>query len=309
VIVLARSLTTEKKVKSEEEKIKARELYVKKSNALVQKTRQQLSLMENKILLYVISKINEKNDEFQTYILSLKEFCEVCGIQSKGSYAEIKKIAKGMRDKSFWMESEDGGEVTVGWMAKAKVNAQKGTIELKLDDDLKPHLLGMKKKFTKYKYLYIMTMKSSYSMRIYELMKSYQNMGGIIFTVEELKEKLGVEPKKLARWVDFKRKAIEIALKEINELTDIKVIYTPIKRGREVYEIMFRVFKKNEVDLKVAHERIHRKLGVYADLAVHQQQVIELAEIQENGNSFDQIELDPFGNPFEDIGPNFGDKE
>lgn len=269
---MPRSLVTEKKNKNVKDVVQARELYIRKANDLVQKTRYQLSLQENKILLYIISKISENDKELNQYNLSLKEFCEVCELQSKGSYTQIKKIAKGMRDKSFWMEDEKGGEFTIGWLQRVYINNQKGTIELTLDESLKPYLLNMKKKFTKYKYLYVMAMKSSYSMRIYELLKSYQNIGGVIFTVEELKAKLGIEKGKLSRWFNFKAKALEVALEEINFLTDITVLYDVIKQGREVHEVRFRVFKKNQIQLKTAHERIHNKLGVFADLAECQKQ-------------------------------------
>jgi plasmid replication initiation protein len=245
--------------------METRNFPVVKSNYLIQKTRYDLSLQEQKLVLHLIQMIEPNDEEFKKYRFSVQEYCDVCGIDRNngGNYIKIKKSLKSLRDKSFWMELEDESEVLMSWVSKVRVYPSKGVIDVELDSDLKPYLLQLKAFFTKYNYLYVMTMRSQYSIRLYELLKSYENIGasGIAFEVDELRKTLAIPDDTLARWVDFKRFVIEQAVKEINHLTDITVRYNPIKKGRSVFEVQFNIFPKSEKAKILAQNMIERRLN------------------------------------------------
>lgn len=242
--------------------METRNFPVVKSNYLIQKTRYDLSLQEQKLVLHLIQMIEPNDEEFKKYRFSVQEYCDVCGIDRNngGNYIKIKKSLKSLRDKSFWMELEDESEVLMSWVSKVRVYPSKGVIDVELDDDLKPYLLQLKSFFTKYNYLYVMTMKSQYSIRMYELLKSFENMAKISYGVNELRKLLGLPDDTMPRWVDFKRFVIEQAIKEINELTDISVTYKPIKKGRSVEEIHFNISPKSEIEKIKAQNMIERRL-------------------------------------------------
>lgn len=235
---------------------------VVKSNYLIQKTRYDLSLAEQKLILHLIQLIEPKDADFKTYHFSIKDYCKVCGIQynSGKNYSDIKHALKTLRDKSFWMEQEDGSETLMSWINKVNINRRSGVIDVRLDEDLKPYLLQLKAFFTKYNYLYVMTMKSQYSIRLYELLKSYENVKGIIYEVTELRKLLNLADDVLAEWYDFKRFVIEQAIKEINKFTDIKIKYDTIKKGRRVFEVVFHVETKSETDKIMSQRLIERTL-------------------------------------------------
>lgn len=235
---------------------------VVKSNYLIQKTRYDLGLAEQKLILHLIQLIEPSDDDFKTYYFSIRDYCKVCGIDFDNgkNYMNIKHALKALRDKSFWMEQEDGSETLMSWINKVRVNQRSGVIEIRLDEDLKPYLLQLKTFFTKYNYLYVMTMKSQYSIRLYELLKSYENIGGIIYEVTELRKLLNLADDVLPRWFDFKRFVIEQAIKEINQLTDIAVKCDTIKKGRSVFEVVFHVKTKSEVDKVKSQRLIERTL-------------------------------------------------
>ena len=69
---------------------------VVKSNDLIQKSRFDLSLQEQKIILYLISQITPYDEEFKLYEFSIQDFCNICGIDhtSGGNYADLKKAVK-----------------------------------------------------------------------------------------------------------------------------------------------------------------------------------------------------------------------
>jgi hypothetical protein len=62
------------------EYIMLREKQVVKANDLIQKSRFSLSLLQQKIVLYLISQISTFDTDFKLYEFDIREFCQVCGI-------------------------------------------------------------------------------------------------------------------------------------------------------------------------------------------------------------------------------------
>jgi plasmid replication initiation protein len=81
-------------------------------------------------------------------------------------------------------------------------------------------------------------MRSAYSIRLYELLKSYAGINSKDFETEELKDKLCAP---YANFKDFRRKVLEVATKEINLYTDIEITWEPITKGRKVVKVHFTI--------------------------------------------------------------------
>lgn len=224
---------------------------VVKGNELIQKNRFELSLTEQKTVAYICSMIQpmQKSESgFQLeYDFNIREYCKICDIayDSGKNYTFVKDTLKKLRDKSMWLTLPDGSETTVGWLAKATTNKKSGIAHIKLDEDMVPYLFDLKQKFTQYQLYNVLGMKSAFSVRIYELMKSYSFRHTIIFELNELKELLMVEHvKSYVNYKDFRVKVLEKAQTEINELTDINIEFEPIKTGRKVTSIKFIIEEK-----------------------------------------------------------------
>lgn len=263
--------------------LKAREYIVKKSNQMVQKSRYNFSVQEQKTIAYICSKIKQTNytdkslSPFQLeYEFSISDYCKVCGIQSDGGrqYEEMKSTLKGLSDKSMWLQQENGSEVLVRWLAKAITDKGDGKVIIKIDEDLAPYLFDLKSRFLSYGLKNILNMKSQYSIRLYELLKSYHDlkigqtdhrdpfekkknpkMITWILDLDELKRLLMVENQKsYNNFAEFKRRVLEPAEKEINELTDINISYEPIHKGKKVVKIQFSIIdKKTKERLRADH--------------------------------------------------------
>ena len=145
----------------------------------------------------------------------------------------------------MWMTLEDGSETVVGWLDRVKTNKRSGIAHIKLDEDLAPYLFDLKQQFTQYQLYNVLGMKSAFSVRIYELMKSYSFRHTITIELDELKRLLMVENvKSYVNYKDFRVKVLEKAQTEINELTDINIEFEPIKTGRKVTSIKFIIEEK-----------------------------------------------------------------
>ena len=92
-------------------------------------------------------------------------------------------------------------------------------------------------------------MNSSYSKRMYLLLKEYNKIGIRTFNVEELQEILKVPKSYTVKYSDFKKKVLKRAEIDINKHTDLEVSFTERKRGKKVIEISY-IIKKNYTDLK-----------------------------------------------------------
>jgi Initiator Replication protein. len=118
---------------------------VTKANSLIQKTRFSLTLQEQKILLYLITKIQPRDTEFTEYTFSIKEFCEICGIDNVGMYTSLKDTLKKLADRSFWAVIDDNGtESLLRWITTVRTNPRSGTVKIKLHEDMRPFLLNLK---------------------------------------------------------------------------------------------------------------------------------------------------------------------
>jgi len=94
----------------------------------------------------------------------------------------------------------------------------------------------------------VLPMRSSYSKRVYLMLKEYAKIGDRTMDLEELQEVLKV-PKSMKRYDNFKAKVLIKSKEDINKFTDLKVDFKEIKLGRKVSKILF-IIKKNDEDLK-----------------------------------------------------------
>lgn len=251
-----------------------REYLVVKGNELIQQNRFELSLTEQKTVAFICSMIKPieavdraKGVPFQLeYDFNIRDYCKVCGIHydSGKNYAEVKATLKKLSDRSMWVTFDENPdeEVLCRWLAKVRTNKKSGIAHVELDRDLVPYLFDLGQKFTQYQLYNILAMKSAFSVRIYELMKSYAFQKSKTFELDELKHLLMVEDvKSYDRFPDFRRKVLEKAQEEINELTDINIYFEPITKGRKVVKVKFRIEQKNPMERLLAGATANDRLG------------------------------------------------
>lgn len=237
---------------------------VRKANELIQKSRFSLSLQQQKIILYLISKIHPTDTEFHEYKFEIKAFCEACGIDSDGGtvYSEIKEAIKNIADKSLWVKMPDGSETLLRWIEKASLETGTGILTIRLDNDMKPYLLQLNKNYTTCDLIYTLTFKSKYSVRLYELIKSIHydesQPYSKTYSVDELKKLLGAETHKT--YSHFKQKALDPAVAEINGISDKTISYEVAeKTGKKITHLTLHIAKYDIVKNTINYKRIQER--------------------------------------------------
>ena len=248
-----------------------REYLVVKGNELIQKNRFQLSLPEQKTVAFICSMIKpvEVIDRLNgipyqlEYEFNIRDYCKVCGIDYDNgkNYADVKATLRKLSDRSMWLDTGTG-EVLCRWLSKVWTNKKSGIVKVRIDEDLAPYLFDLGQKFTQYLLYNILAMKSAFSVRIYELLKSYAFQKSKTFDLEELKRLLMVENvKSYNRFPDFRRKVLEKAQEEINSLTDITIYFETIKKGKKIVKIKFQIKQKDSIERAMAGATANDRLG------------------------------------------------
>lgn len=245
--------------------LEQRDKLVVKANELIQKSRFNLSLQQQKIVLYLISQIMPQDDDFKLYSFTIPEFCRVCGItvESGKNYQDVKNAIKEIADKSLWIRLPNGKSTLVRWIEKPYIDDKSGVIDIRLDADMKPYLLQLKENFTEYEIIYTLHFKSKYSIRLYELCKSihYNDLEEYHrrYSIEELRQLLGAESYTVFK--DFRRRVLEPAIDEINEYSDKEVNYQTITQGKKVIGIELFVKSKETAEVLKIRATIEKEMG------------------------------------------------
>ena len=239
-----------------------REYRVVKANEIIQRAKYDLDITELKIMAYIFSMIKPTDEIGKYYSFSIQEFCQVCGLNATSGkhYSTIKSKLKKIRDKSFWLVDEKGVQTTVGWLNTVTIAPQSGVIKVKLQDELSKFLVNLGGSYTQYELISTLPMKSSYSIRMYELLKSYAfQHAPVVFDVEVLKGQIFATH--YENFKDFRVKVIEKAVKEINLYSDLEVVqWEPVSKGRKVVQIKFIIREKPSMERIMSHLTAHEEL-------------------------------------------------
>lgn len=257
-----------------------RNYYVAKSNDHIQKARYNLSTLELKTLSFMISLIKPEDKTGKFYTFSITDYCHVRGINPNDANVRnlVKNTIKALHDKSFWIIDPNGQDVLCSWIDKVKID-RGGYISIRFDEDIESYLFGLidKKRYTQYELLYTLPMKSGYSIRLYEVLKSCIDLKNSKspnkfrtikeeFNMDELRQRVGsnkideksgkVIEKHYPQFREFKRNVLDVAVKEINDYTDLNISYVKLCKGRMVTGIQFKIAYKNSDDLLKANQKV-----------------------------------------------------
>lgn len=224
-------------------------LLISKHNELIQ-AGYRLTLNEIRIIQYGISLINPMSEDFPLeYQINVKRFIALFELKNdKQIYAEIKKAAmKKLWDREVTINIDEKYKKRLRWVTGIEYADNLGYLKIYINPLLKPWLHQLKN-YTSYNIKRISSFKSVHSFRIYEitimnLNKSNGNKHSFNIEINHLKEQLGITGK-YKKITDFNLYVLEVAKKEINKYSDIRLSYTLKKQGRAFHEIKFTVTKK-----------------------------------------------------------------
>lgn len=230
------------------------------SNDLI-KSKSNLSLNEIKVLRMAIAQIFRKDTDFNTYKVSITELAKALNISRSNIYAEIDKITTNLLREIVYIGDGNPKHKWRKFQWCSCCEYENGVLTIRLHDNLQPYLLELKKYYTHYMIEDIITLKSVYSIRLYELMKeammsreAYADKEvNIYISLETIRKATNTEDiyTKIAH---IKEKVIDKAVNEINEKLNYYVTYEDVKESRKIVGFNFNIKSRNTAELEMVRQ-------------------------------------------------------
>ncbi|WP_250673267.1 replication initiation protein (plasmid) [Paraclostridium ghonii] len=222
-------------------------------------TSYEVTAIQNRIFYYcLLTAQKEKNGELSC-VIKLEDIKKLIPNKNQRTLQNIKKTIQILKQTSLEFEKREDGdtiECDYNLIAGSEYNVNKEVFKIKLADRLYRHLID----YTVYAPLnldILTKFKSFYAQRLYELLRLWSRTDTLItksFKIDQLRFILGVETK-YPEYKNFKQRVLNQAVKEINQVGNMKVDIEEIKNGRKVDEIKFilydyekKVYFKNNVN-------------------------------------------------------------
>ena len=180
-------------------------------------------------------------------------------VSNEGAYWALKNAVLNLFERQFSFKEADKkgniGTVKSRWVSRIKYIDTTATLEVTFAPDVVPLITRLEQHFTSYQLKQVTQLKSKYSIRLYELLIAWREVGKMPqIELSDFREKLGIDADEYVRMSDFKIRVLEPSIKQINEHTDIIVTYEQHKKGRTITGFSFR-FKQKQQAKKIETNR------------------------------------------------------
>lgn len=225
---------------------------IRQANAL---TTAAYSLTRNeKRLVYIaldgiVNRGIEPN-EFGQYPVEMnhQEYSHLFNDDSKNVSRDILAASKSLNKKevTFYFPEEDGedGERAhdaMSWTTKRSHRPKRGVTTVFFNAELIKIITKVDKNFTKYLMSQAGRLNNPYAMRLYESLRQWSTRQSVTFSISWMIERYEL-PLSYSRMSDFRRRFLKPSVKEINELTNMKLEYEELpdrSRANRIASIKF----------------------------------------------------------------------
>lgn len=179
--------------------------------------------------------------------LSAMEYAETFGIGLDAAYEQLQQASESLFNRYIRTvrQSKKGPEeYKFRWVGGVKYYKGEGWVELHWWHEVVPHLFGLRKEFTSYKLKQTVALRSAYSWRLYECLKSWAAKGRYTPTIDEFHRAMDSKDSHKKNFKELRRRVIEPAVKELIEKNGLLIEWETITAGRKVIGIDFK-FRTN----------------------------------------------------------------
>ena len=238
---------------------------VVQSNKLVEAHyKQQYTVQEQRMVLWVISEINKEDcyarNEKQKYkhkeiTISAQKYAELMDITVDDVYKRAKEIGDNLMQKVLTINTTDGGWKMFHWMEVMEYVKATASIRVSISSEIIPYIIELKEKFTQFRLENILYLRSAHAIKLYQILAQYKTAKKRDITVRELRNMLGInEEKSYEQFGHIKERILEISKREINEKTDLIISYSLVKQSRKVVAIKFKITQKPNQETQAKKE-------------------------------------------------------
>lgn len=221
---------------------------VTRSNALA-RSRHQLGLMQNRVMYLLFSRIQRDDGELRVQQIPIADIRDKLRGRYGSFYDELREAVTDLVGQKLYVEKANGGWKVMSWLTSAEyVRAGERAegfdfLEIKLHEDLVPHLLQLKEKYNSIPLDALLALASPNSQRLIDILwhDSFAGERRILeYDIEDLKIRMNLSGK-YDRFRDFTR-VLDRVQSEFLDKTPLRFTYEGFKTGRAWNRIRFEVW-------------------------------------------------------------------
>ncbi len=170
------------------------------------------------------------------------EYAEVYGVERDTAYTQLKASAKSLtlRKVKYFIRTKSGlQKVEIRWVSQCNYIRNEALIEITFTAEVGPHLLALKGKFTNYKLLEVSALRSIYSWRLFECLRSWSGTGRWIVSIEDFQRAMDAPDSAKEGFGQLDRRILQPALKELRENVGMIIDVQFEKVGRKITNLIF----------------------------------------------------------------------
>lgn len=224
------------------------DLIAVKSNWLIEAS-YKMTLQEQRFILSCIGKIDPRQPIPKTMTLTAQELAANFPDIGKGNAERtLREAVDKLWERSVIVTDPDQTE-EFRWIDK-RIRYHKGEarVMVRFSDDIAKYLTQMSEQFTKVALKNVSGLRSSYSIRIYELCQQFIKTKVREISVAEFRELLQLED----LYPEYKyldRDVIKPSIKELNAKSNLDIKVEKVKTGRRITGLRFTFQEKEQMQL------------------------------------------------------------
>lgn len=231
---------------------------VEKRNVLNELRSNNMSLQELRFFSIYLSKIDPWNKDTRAVRFPIDDFQRIMGF-GRLNIKQLKASTDSLLCKVVHIPEERGGYTSFTLFKRCRVSRDdndKWFVEIDASDDALPLMFEFKNKYFKYELWNALRLKSPNQVRMYEILKQYENIGKRELNITELRELLGIAPNEYDRFERFRVRVLDSCQQALKEKTDICYTYErgKVGKGGKWLTIVFRIEKNKEYVDKLSLE-------------------------------------------------------
>ena len=266
-----------------------RELVVK-DNALINAS-YNLDLVEQRLILLAIVEARESgkginaNDPLEVHA---EGYINQFGVHRNTAYQALKDACNDLFARQFsYQKINERGNIEnyrSRWVSEIGYVDNEAVVKLIFAPAIVPLITRLEEHFTKYELQQVSNLSSAYAVRLYELLIAWRSTGSTpIIELSDFRQRIGVLDTEYKRMERFKTSVLELAIKQINEHTDITVKYEQHKRGRSISGFSFNFKQKKKDSTSIERDPNTLKLSSKMTDAQRHMFANKLSELPEMG--------------------------
>lgn len=180
---------------------------------------QKFDLNQKRILAYAIGLIQKSQREYEakefsnnTFTVQVNHFKQAFDIEDRSGgslYNQIKEASlKLAKEQLYYKNERKNVEIYLNWCQKIVYENDEGKIHIQFTEEISKYLTQIAKNYTKYNVFISHSFKSTYSIRIYEIMQTRKDTNKVMISYEDFRKILDI-PKSYDKPTSIKTKILK----------------------------------------------------------------------------------------------------